>query len=208
MPIEVQEAYRTPNGITQEILHNILPHRRRKGTGATSEKVKSLTKAQQNNSWLLDRKHQSQKDLERCVSSPKRWQLSTQTTIPRKTIYKIEGEIKSFKDKSKVKEFKATESALQRVLEHMGQPEQKGKHVQEVTGGKQCRTGNQKVSEKHQIDKMTETGTHLSVITKYQWSQSPLQKDIDWQIDLENRIYHFVASSKHTSPSMMHAILE
>jgi hypothetical protein len=57
--------------------------------------------------------------MERHNSGPERKQLSTLTSLPSKTILLIEGEIKTFHNKEKLKEFVTTKPALQKILKRL-----------------------------------------------------------------------------------------
>jgi hypothetical protein len=54
--------------------------------------------------------------MERHNSGPERKQLSTQTVYPSKLSFLIKGEIKTFHNKEKLKEFMTTKPALQKIL--------------------------------------------------------------------------------------------
>jgi hypothetical protein len=57
--------------------------------------------------------------MERQNSGPERKQLLTQTVYPAKLSFLIEGEIKTFHKKEKLKEFMTTKLALQKILKEL-----------------------------------------------------------------------------------------
>jgi hypothetical protein len=54
--------------------------------------------------------------MERHISGPERKQLSTRLVYPSNLSFLIEGEIKIFHNKEKLKEFTTTKPALQKIL--------------------------------------------------------------------------------------------
>ena len=86
--------------------------------------------------------------------------LQPRLLYPARISYQYEGEIKSFTDKQKLREFSTTKPALQPMLKDL------------------LETGNTKRVYKHKpktIKKMA-MGSYLSIITLHKWVECPNQK--------------------------------
>jgi hypothetical protein len=95
MPMNIQEAYSTPNRLDQKrnsSCHIIIktPNALNKEKNLKSSKGKRSSNIQrqtyQNYTRLLTRDYESQKILGRCHKDPKRTQMPIQATIPSKTL--------------------------------------------------------------------------------------------------------------------------
>jgi hypothetical protein len=89
MPINIQEAYRTPNRLDQKrnSSHYIVIRKRKNiksSKGKRSSNIKKHT--YQNYTRLLTGDYKNQKILCRCHTDPKRTQMPAQATIPSKTL--------------------------------------------------------------------------------------------------------------------------
>jgi hypothetical protein len=92
MPMNIQEAYRTPNRLDQKIIsscHIITKCiKQRKNVKSSKGKRSNNVERQnyQNYTRLLTRDNESQKILGKCHTNPKRTQMPAQATIPSKTL--------------------------------------------------------------------------------------------------------------------------
>lgn len=76
------------------------------------------------------KKFQTQKGRERCISTPEKPQLPTQASIPCKIIFAIDVEISALMFLKSMIKFMSAKPALQKILGRIFQAEENNKHTQ------------------------------------------------------------------------------
>ena len=107
---------------------------------------------------------------------------------PARISFKYEGEIKSFTDKQKLREFTTTKAALQQMLKDLLQ------------------TGNTEKNYelKPKRTKLMSTGSYLSIITLNVNGLNAPTKDKDWLNGYKNKTPIYAAYKRHSSKQGTH----
>ena len=70
-------------------------------------------------SWFFSRNSAGQKRVGRYISTDEKEKLTTKNTLASKVSFRFDGEIKSFTNTQKLREFSTTKQALQQMLEEI-----------------------------------------------------------------------------------------
>ena len=124
VPMNIQEAYRSPNRLDQK--RNSFQHIIIRTTNALNKD--RILKAVREKGQVTYKgrpiritpdfspDYESQKILNRCCTDTKRTQMPAQATIPSQISITIDGETKVFHDKTKFTHYLSTNPALQRII--------------------------------------------------------------------------------------------
>ena len=124
---QVQETKRVPNKINPRWNtpghKNQIDNDQTQGTNIKSSKGKTENNTQgdshKHNSWSFNRNSSSQKGWQDILKVMKEENLQPWLLYPARISFKYEGEIKSFTNKQKLREFSTTKPALQQTLKNL-----------------------------------------------------------------------------------------
>lgn len=130
--LNIIKTYRTPSRLAQKresshlIIIKTLNYRVKKKYRNCNGKVKIIYKTIPTRiiAWLLSRDSESQKDLNRCLAEYLRWQMSAQTTRPRKFFSHHRWRKQYIPWQNQFKQYLLTNPPLQKILEGKHKPEE------------------------------------------------------------------------------------